>query len=171
MSMHSYPMADCGLYVDAEVAAYIRLCWDKKRNSVPQEIQTALDDAAAFRQAAREGTLPLEYCGDIGEVMYYHDWESENHPECILDMLHVTNFDGEIRTMLPERTAAPLSINLCEDEAVWLPANKGADLFKAAYSSPEELLEEFKTRMADLELPDDFDWWAHIIEINGSTFG
>ena len=45
-------------------------------------------------------------------------------------------------------------------------------MFIPAYSSPDELLDEFKSVLAGfgVELPDDFDWFAHVVRIDGTEF-
>ena len=82
-------------------------------------------------------------------------------------------FDGEVSTLFPERAKSPIEETLSDEPLVYVPAAKEAELFKAAYQSPEELLEEFKAVFAKQEgiaFPDDFDWWRHIVSISGTNF-
>ena len=55
---------------------------------------------------------------------------------------------------------------------MYVPAAKDAELFKAAYESPDALLGEFEALFAEqgIIFPKDFDWWAHIVSINGTYF-
>lgn len=162
MSMCSSPLVDTGFYINAEVAAYILLPVDRESGSVPSEIKKLLEDGS-FAAMAKAGTLPCEY-SDISMAQ-----------ECIEDLTSYCSggFDGEIDTLFPERTATPIEENLGDDDyLLYIPAAREADLFKAAYSGPEELLEEFKNVLtaASIILPDDFDWWAHIATIKGTIF-
>lgn len=59
-----------------------------------------------------------------------------------------------------------------DDGPFFIPASRKADMFIPAYSSPDELLDEFKSALAGfgVELPDDFDWFAHVVRIDGTEF-
>lgn len=157
----SYPLIDTGFYVDGEVAAYILLATDQTTGIVPGEITELLDDGS-FVTAAKAGALPCDYTS----VPDAH--------ECIEDIsCYASEFDGEVLTLFPERTASPIEEALGGDDyLVYVPAAKEAELFKAAYQSPEELLEEFKAVFArqGIAFPDDFDWWRHIVSISGTNF-
>ena len=162
MSMCSSPLVDTGFYINAEVAAYILLSVDRESGSVPSEIKKLLEDGS-FAAMAKAGTLPCEY-SDISMAQ-----------ECIEDLTTYRSggFDGEIDTLFPERATTPIEENLGDDDyLLYIPAAREADLFKAAYSSPEELKDEFMHILAEASifLPEDFDWWAHIVTINRSVF-
>lgn len=162
MSMKYYPVDICGFYIDHEVAAYAYLKIDRDRDSVPAAIQDIIDKGL-FHDLARAGTLPEDY-SDISDVQSVMD-DDETH--------FCSDFEGDIDTLLPERTANPISKTVSDFYIVYIDRKKFGDLFHAAYESPEELLEEFQTSLKNqgIELPDDFDWWAHIVHINGTTFG
>ena len=158
MSVNTYPVVqEAAFLIDAEVAAYITLALDKKGNSVPDAIAALSQDE--FREMARAGTLPEDYV-DV-EI-------AEN----INEVCFVSSFDGEITTLFSEKTANPIS-ETCEDD-YWhyIPSQRGSDLFSAAYSSPDELLNEFKEIFTTkgVELPGDFDWWKHIVKIIVTTY-
>ena len=141
MGMATYPMKDVGFYVDHEVAAYIMLAAGQATEEVPNEISALLEDGT-FATRAKEGTLPCDY-SNPSEAYEWTDnlttWANE--------------FDGEVSTLFPERTNAPIE-------------------FKAAYESPDALLGEFEALFAEqgIIFPKDFDWWAHIVSINGTYF-
>ena len=162
MSMKDYPVDIYCFYIDHEVAAYAYLKIDRDRNSVPAAIQDSID-TGLFHDLARAGTLPEDY-SDISDVQSVMD-DDETH--------FCSDFEGDIDTLLPERTANPISKTVSDFYIVYIDRKKFGDLFHAAYESPEELLEEFQTSLKNqgIELPDDFDWWAHIVHINGTTFG
>lgn len=159
MSMASYPFVDTGFYIDGEVAAYIMLASDQAAGCVPEEI-TKLQEDGSFATVAKTGGLPSDYC-DISVVS-----------ECIEEISYVTSFDGEISTLNLDRGDSAIELSFGDDGLAYIPAAKSAELFKAAYSSPEELLEEFKSFFAahGVLLPEDFDWWAHIVSIEGTIF-
>ena len=162
MSMRDYPVNIYGFYIDHEVAAYAYLKIDRDRDSVPAAIQDIIDKGL-FHDLARAGTLPEDY-NDISDVQSVMD-EDETH--------FCSDFEGDIDTLLPERTANPISKTVSDFYIVYIDRKKFGDLFHAAYASPEELLQEFKTSIKNqgIKLPDDFDWWAHIVHIYGTTFG
>lgn len=159
MGMATYPMKDVGFYVDHEVAAYILLATDQAKNIVPEEIAELLD-AGTFATQAKKGTLPCDY------QCTFEAWN------CFEGACYASSFDGEVSTLLSERAVSPIEETFDDDVLAYIPAAKEAELFKAAYTSPEELLKEFKTAFAEQEIvfPDDFDWWAHIVSINGTYF-
>lgn len=164
MGMATYPMNDVGFYVDHEVAAYILLAADQAAGEVPCEIATLLEDGT-FAARAKKGNLPCDY--SIPSVAY-------ECYDCADPVVTWANeFDGEVSTLFPERAKSPLEETLSDEPLVYVPAAKEAELFKAAYQSPEELLEEFKAVFAKQEgiaFPDDFDWWRHIVSISGTNF-
>ena len=160
MGMATYPMKDVGFYVDHEVAAYIMLAAGQATEEVPNEISALLEDGT-FATWAKEGTLPCDY-SNPSEAYEWTDnlttWANE--------------FDGEVSTLFPERTNAPIEETLSDEPLVYVPAAKDAELFKAAYESPDALLGEFEALFAEqgIIFPKDFDWWAHIVSINGTYF-
>ena len=164
MGMATYPMNDVGFYVDHEVAAYILLAADQAAGEVPCEIATLLEDGT-FAARAKKGNLPCDY--SIPSVAY-------ECYDCADPVVTWANeFDGEVSTLFPERAKSPIEETLSDEPLVYVPAAKEAELFKAAYQSPEELLEEFKAVFAKQEgiaYPDDFDWWRHIVSISGTNF-
>lgn len=56
------------------------------------------------------------------------------------------------------------------DRIYYVNVSEHPTLFKAAYSSINELIEEFKEKVGDY-LPEDFDYRAHIRHIVGTYFG
>lgn len=163
MGMATYPMNDVGFYVDHEVAAYILLAADQAAGEVPCEIATLLEDGT-FAARAKKGNLPCDY--SIPSVAY-------ECYDCADPVVTWANeFDGEVSTLFPERAKSPIEETLSDEPLVYVPAAKEAELFKAAYQSPEELLEEFKTVFVKygINFPDDFDWWRRIVSISGTNF-
>ena len=158
MSMNTYPMVqEAAFIIDEEVAAYIALAQDKKKNCLP--ISIAAFSQEEFLESARNRTLPDDY-GDV-EIA-----------ETLSDVCRVSSFDGELTTLFPEKTQNPIS-ECCEDDFFYfIPSKSEVSLFSAAYTSPDELLLEYKEQFASnkIELPADFDWWRRIIKINGTTF-
>ena len=163
MGMATYPMNDVGFYVDHEVAAYILLAADQAAGEVPCEIATLLENGT-FAARAKKGNLPCKY--SIPSVAYeYYDYEGTI-------FTWANQFDGKVSTLFPERAKFPIKKTLSDTPLVYVPAAKTADWFKAAYQSPEELLEEFKTVFVKygINFPDDFDWWRRIVSISGTNF-
>ena len=158
MSMREYPiMLDAAFILDKEIAAYITFSMDKKENCVPDAI--AALSQKEFEEMARDEALP-EYYGD------------EELALSLLDVCFVTNFDGVVTTLFPERAKNPIDETYSEGSLYYIPADRAADLFEAAYASPDELLDEFKNKFSkeSIEFPEDFDWWQRLVKISGTTY-
>lgn len=166
MSMREYSLRDAGFLIDAEVAAYACLSMDKTTKSVPEAIQVCLDDGT-FAEKARAGALPEDY-SDVDMVIDFFN----AMPEDAGTFVYASSFCGEAVPVLPELAVNPQELEFDDGLLPYIAASKESTLFQAAYSSPEELLEEFKKTMRhmDVELPEDFDWWGHIVAINGTDF-
>lgn len=162
MSGCSHDLDQVGFLVDVYAGAYVILAWDKENKCVPDEI-TKLVDSGKFDELARAGTLPEGY-SDIDAAM-----------ECVDKVGYAASgFSGTVRTLFPGKTPSPIE-KACEpdvDDPVYIPAGKKPDLFKAAYPTPDDLLDEFKSVFAGLhvEFPDGFDWWARVVEVKGTEF-
>lgn len=155
MSMNSFPINIVGLLIDQELAAY---CWktiETKTHSVPKKIK--IMSREDFISAAKAGTLPDDY----GSPMELHE-EDVGH--------FCSGFDGNIKTIFPERAIVPIEMDTDDECIAYIKTDKAADLFSAAYESPEALLQSFKDSLSWADIPEDFDWWAHLVEISGTTF-
>ena len=156
MSMEARPVYILAFWIDPTVAAYINLTADKKEGYIPDEIKVCLDDGS-FREKAKQHTLPCGYC-NLKELDAYQ---------------FCSSFTGDVNTELPDRTAHPLELTCDDDYIVYLSAERQMNNpFQTPYASPEELLSEFQTAFKNdgIELPDDFDWWSHIVTIYGTTY-
>lgn len=158
--MNTCPINTTGFLIDAEVAAYIYLCLDIKDGDVPAEIQAVVNDGT-FAAKAKTGTLPCDY----SDIPIAVDTLST-------DVCFCNEFTGEIEFLFPEKVVSPIDINYENDHIIFFEIARKPNLFRAAYESPDELLREFQEMLAecDIELPEDFDWWAHIVAINGTYF-
>ena len=156
MSMEARPVYILAFWIGPTIAAYINLAMDRKENCVPDEIKACLDDGS-FREKAKLQTLPCGYCS----------------LEELDDYQFCSGFTGDVNTELPDRTANPLELTCDDDYIVFLSAERQMkNPFQTPYVSPEELLAEFQTAFKNdgIELPDDFDWWSHIVTIYGTTY-
>lgn len=63
-----------------------------------------------------------------------------------------------------------MEFNFDGDEILYIQPDREPTLFQAAYSSFEELLEEFKHKLVGLGIPDDFDWEGRVVKINGMNY-
>lgn len=161
MSMQSYPFVDTAFLIDPETAAYVILAYDQKAGEIPDEIRQILADGT-FAAKAKEGSLP---CG----------YNCPSDAEELLDNVCVrfaSSFTGEVNTLFPERANGPLAETYDDDYIVYILAERKADLFRAAYASPYELLDEFQEAFHrnNVKMPDDYDWWRRIASINGTVY-
>lgn len=157
MSMNTYPVTTLCFLIDYEVAAYTALSRDQHNGTVPEEI-TAILDAGTFRELAKKGELPADYC-DLNCA------EDDDTGFC-------SSFDGSAESLCPGWCKEPISKTFDDDYVVYINAAHEPSPFKAAYPSPSLLLDEFQTRFREkgIDLPPDFDWWAHIVYLTGTTF-
>lgn len=162
MSGCSHDLDQVGFLVDSYAGAYIILSWDKKNKCVPDKI-TRLIESGKFDARARAGTLPKGYSNPDVAM------------ECIDKVGYAASgFSGTVRTLFPGKTPSPIE-KACEpdvNDPIYVPAKLKPDLFKAAYPTPDNLLDEFKSVFAGLhvEFPDGFDWWARVVEVKGTEF-
>lgn len=98
---------------------------------------------------------------------YWLDWLEDVEDGCF-----ASAFDGEITTLYPEKAVNPIEECYSDDMIRFIPAARATEMFKMAYASPEELLDEFKENatLSQLGLSEDFDWWGHLVSISGTTF-
>lgn len=159
MSMRTYVVySSAAFLIDEEIAAYYCLFKDRQDGTIPPEIQALSPEE--FQKMAREGTLP---CG-------YSDVDLMDITDAI-EMSVVSDFDGNVETLFPDKTDAPLEESYTEAYIGYIVADRELSYFRAAYGSPEELLEEFKEKLSAFHLPDDFDWWKRLVKISGTIFG
>ena len=165
MAMQDYALVAKGAFlVTPQVAAYINYAVLKEEGNVPSEISEIVDKGE-FDAMAKAGTLPLELC------------ETSDAKDALdsigIDNVYCSDFDGEASTMFYELTANPITQKFEDDYIVYVPCIGEPQLIgKAPYASVDEIAEEFQKRFSDvgIKLPDDFDWLAHIVEIDGTYY-
>lgn len=160
MSMRDYPLMEkAALYIDGVMAAYINLAMAKKADDVPPEIEEIIKEGK-FYALAKEYKLPHDFSDsfDLDNIGCY-----------------CSQFEGEITPLFPELGNFE-DVSLSDDYIRYIPACKQPELFKAAYESPEELLEELKASLKDSlggimpDFPEEFNWWEHIGTIEGTYY-
>lgn len=67
----------------------------------------------------------------------------------LFDARWSNSFCGEIESLFPELTKNPLEQSYDDEELTVIPCDREPKLFEAAYANKEELLEEFKDKLAD----------------------
>ena len=160
MSMYDIPLTTPALYFDDYAAALACLSYDQSHGNVPKSIQ-ALLDTGEFDDAAYNGRLPDNV-----------DYSVDALQNILDDLFTASGFTGDISSMFPEDTAKPIDETLDDDCIAYLLPNRHPSLFEAAYPDKNALRDEFKTRLADagITMPDNFDWWAYIVDITGTVF-
>lgn len=163
MGSYTYPAYEAAVFfVDYEVAAYIYRSIDKRDDTVPAEIASLSEEV--FREKAKEGSLPCFY-DSLEDVYNAVDFE----------MALLPMFSGELTQLFPQKALEEKEYTFTDMQTyslTYIPAGKTPALFWAAYNSPEELLEEFQDKLFDagIILPEDFDWWGHIVSVNGTYY-
>lgn len=160
MSGKLYDINETVFLIDEYTYAYVLLADDKQRNQISKNIQKLLDQGL-FDDAVKHGELD-EYKLEDSDF----DW-----------LEYAMSYVGSIETALPDRAKQPIKRYADTSDAngeyfAYLQFNKQPDLFTPPYANPEDALDEIKTRLAehDVILPDDYDWWAHIVKLKGSDY-
>ena len=154
--MQEYPILETAFFIDPEIAAYIGLALDKKNGTVPEEIQKFLDEGR-FAQLARENSEILQDFYPADDIEDLGVWDAD--------------VSGSISSALPEKCMNTVfNKEISCDTIRYIPIDREVSLFHATYESSYELLAEFKGKVEDfcggfLELPEDFDWFARIVDI------
>lgn len=108
----------------------------------------------------------------------YSDELYENDPEFYndlvtdeLDIEYNSEFTGEA-TLVKENGAEDWddSITFNNDILRYVRVDKYPNLFRAAYNSIDDVVEEFKAKLGE-HLPDDFDYRANFRHIVGTYYG
>lgn len=160
MSMNTYPIISKPVFFfDREVEAYVCRMFGKQYGDLPKEIEDMSEEE--FAEKARNDTLPKEFM---------ETYEPCSVNEAIDDVIYASGFEGSVEPAFPDKSDLNLTQSFDDDFIVYLEPQKEASLFSQAYESPEALVEEFKERLALLNLPDDFDWFGHLLSIYGTYF-
>lgn len=78
---------------------------------------------------------------------------------------YISDFTGEVTPLFESADWETI-----EDSVFYVECNHDPSLFRAVYSSEEELINEFERNLKDF-LPDGFDIKSHLHVIIGTTFG
>ena len=146
-------------YIDHYAAAYIILKHDQERGRVSSEIQEIIDNGQ-FDLFARLGELPGDYHDVQTAFIVLNLWG--------VPAIRMTNTYLHISTEFTTMTsAAPIDEMTKNEPAVCIPAKHIPQLFKPAYRTTDELIDEFKSAVG-AALPEDFDYWRNICCLAGT---
>ena len=141
MSMNTYPLQETGLVITGELACAIFL----------QQYQT--DEAAAD-------------CGEFSDYDVYDILEGVN-----ADVLYCSEFEGVATPLKNLGDTEDRDIEFQDDMLVYMPCDHQPSLFSAVYSSFEELVEEYRQKLADAGFTIDRSMIEdHICKINGTYY-
>lgn len=159
--MRDYPLNDTGFLITSETAAWINLAYDRENETVPPEIQE-LSDQGLFESAARDGSGILSEL-DYGSV--------ELAQECLEDMtVYCSEFTGQAKSLeLPEGNPFQEETEYEGESLCYIPVKRAPELFKAAYNSSQEMIDEFMSELVDV-FPEDFDIRKFLVTISGTYF-
>lgn len=174
MSMNTYPLEQpCALVVTPEIACAI-LLKDAFRSGnedgmIPESVLKALED----------GLSPWACATDPGfrRLLAENDWFSVSDAHDVLeaanmeDVVHCSEFDGEANPStgdgFGDEKSAPIRFD--DDYLVYLAPMASSSLFKPAYASKDELLDEYRRRLGDW-LPADFPYARFVMDVSGTYF-
>ncbi len=164
------------LYLDEHLAACLLLADAVRRGFEPgrpiidllvgwHSRENPLDDLRALGMAA------LGYDdADPDELVHYA-------AEDLDDAFNVIpGFDGTLKTVYPDKAKGIVGYEF-DDATLYVVYPDGEpDLFKAPYSGPEEIVEEFQKKLKDAlaglsqEIVDAIDWWGLMVDVDGTAF-
>lgn len=163
MSMNTYPFVErAAFYIDAEVVAHIIL-GDLQKNGNMSETLKFIVDSGKFDAMAKGSMLPIDMydSAQVVDILQHAD---------VNDMCYANDFDGEVNSAFPSKTAHPIEANLSNEYLVVLVTDREIPRDTEDYAEKEALLKEFRSTFKKLgvTLPADFDWWAHIVSVSGT---
>lgn len=162
--MRDYPLNDTGFLITSETAVWINLAYDRKTENVPPDIQELLDQGL-FRAAARDGS----------NVLSELDYDTvESAQECLegmgINTVYCSEFTGQAKPLeLPEGNPFQEETEYEGEPLCYIPVKRAPELFKAAYNSSQEMIDEFMSELADV-FPEDFDIRKFLVTISGTYF-
>ena len=166
MSMKTYPFVDTVFYIDTTACVLLNRRILLHYNLAPQyglAEFTSLPEAD-FLQLAAGSELPDEfYCSS-----FLRDLAEQT--SCF-ELCCCPSFEGEISTnsLFEASAKEPLSLSFDDDEICWLPLEQAPSLVCTAYPSADAIIQEIAGQLGDF-LPADFDYAAHICDVNGTYF-
>ena len=175
MSMNTYPFEEKYAFCFDGIAAATALVADYLRSV--KEIGVTEDPVAAKLAEAFCNKAVTAYA--IASDPKYKDWIGELDLDSISDahdLLSDTDVDNVLHCCEFTGTAEPSarfaiydgkSVSFDDDFALFVVPAKNADLFSAAYKSPDELLEEYRTALLPV-LGEDFPYGARIMDVSGT---
>lgn len=163
MSMNTYPFVErAAFYIDAEVVAHIILR-DLQKNGNMSETLKFIVDSGKFDAMAKGSMLPIDMydSAQVVDILQHAD---------VNDMCYANDFDGEVNSAFPSKTAHPIEANLSNEYLVVLVTDREIPRNQEDYAEKDALLKEFRSTFKKLgvALPADFDWWAHIVSVSGT---
>lgn len=170
MSERYYPQVHKYVFlVTSQVLNYVCLAKAQQTNSVPAEIQTLLDNGT-FEQETSAYSEILEKAG-------FYDWEAaQQFFGHIIDMA-VEPGEAYTSSEFEDMTENPIHVYLdtCgEDPCLIIEPDYYPSMFGfVPYASPKQLLLEYKSKFREngIALPENFDWAAHVVNIDGVYYG
>lgn len=173
MSMQTYPFEEkAALVIDHLMAAAVILS-DSFRcdpDMLEPGIRAALESGVPAWQAASDpANKPWLEDNDYFNISDAHDILENAGVD---PLVHCSEFDGDAGPAdgfenVPGAMAA--SGHWEDDFACFVTPERGSGLFKAAYSSPQELLGEYEEKMAPF-LGAGFDYARHVADVTGTYF-
>ena len=120
-------------------------------------------DSGKFDAMAKGSMLPIDMydSAQVVDILQHAD---------VNDMCYANDFDGEVNSAFPSKTAHPIEAKLSNEYLVVLVTACEIPRNPEDYAEKDALLKEFRNTFKKLgvALPADFDWWAHIVSVSGT---
>lgn len=163
--MNDYPMTErAAFYIDKELTAHINHMYLRKLGQEPVDVKLIVADGK-FDAMARKVQLPSE--------LYDMSLVVDALQDADIDALvYADAFSGDVTSAFPSKAKTLIEESLSDEYIVYLKTYRDISAEPESYSDKDALLAEFRKTIESLKitLPADFDWWAHIVSVNGTYF-
>lgn len=172
MSMNTYSLhSPLCFIIDAQVAPYLCLAYDKQKNQVPPEIQALLDTGRFHEAAASElsGNSLRTVLNTAGYSSIDMAHEAADELSGFPSLIYLSEVEGEILYLSEDGVTSVRSEEMEDNSICFYDSINVSTPFKAAYGSMQEFINEVKSVFGPLGVfPDDFNWMAHIACVDGA---
>lgn len=170
MAMNTYPLEQaCALVITPEVACAILIkdAYDDGGSALPGEVLEAMESGRTAFQCATDPAFR--------EALMENDWFSVSDAHDLLEsdemdnMVYCSEFEGEASPASDEGFGDEGSeaVSYDDDYIAYLQPENAPSLFRPAYASKEELVQEYKNRLSGY-LDDDFPYGRFIMNVSGT---
>lgn len=182
MSMNTYIVHEIAFYFDEKVRAFLT-----RAMNLASGLNYEFDNDPEFYEKVMRGEIPEDYLLDPSDVAtsfedatYFNEFEGHvsTIDEC-KEAKHVVDchisIEGKMLVdghRIQEPVSSPMDEKLEDDGIAILYLDQEPSLFKQAYSSIDEIIDEVREKLGDdaKEIPEEYDLRRNICLVSGTYF-